>query len=292
MKHLCTFLALLSSFVIPHPSFAAEQRPNVLFIAIDDLRDWTGYLGHYAGAKTPNLDRLAKMGTAFTRAYCAAPVCNPSRCALLSGLRPFTTGVYENNADGRTVIPSELSLTTAFRNGGYFVCRAGKIYHEKFNRREEWDAYLKNEGHDPAPKVKEVATHFLRSPLDCDDSEMQDYRIADYGIHELGKKHDKPFFLAVGFHKPHSPWNVPRKYFDLFPLEQITLPPYLENDLDDLPPAGQHMAKYTGLELPKPDGDHSAIFNSGKWKQAIQGYLAASAFADAQVGRVLDALDK
>ena len=117
MKRLCILLTLLWSSVIPHPSFAAEQRPNVLFIAIDDLRDWTGYLGHYAGAKTPSLDRLAKMGTAFARAYCAAPVCNPSRCALLSGLRPFTTGVYENNADGRTVIPSELSLTTAFRNG-------------------------------------------------------------------------------------------------------------------------------------------------------------------------------
>lgn len=100
------------------------------------------------------------------------------------------------------------------------------------------------------------------------------------------------FFLAVGFHKPHSPWNVPRKYFDLFPLEQITLPPYLENDLDDLPPAGQHMAKYTGLELPKPDGDHSAILNSGKWEQAIQGCLAASAFADAQVGRMIEESEK
>ena len=290
-KFLPQILAFLSLLVPSHSSFAAE-RPNVLFIAIDDLRDWTGYLGHYAGANTPNLDRLAKMGTAFTRAYCAAPVCNPSRCALLSGLRPFTTGVYENNADGRTVIPSELSLPTAFRNGGYFVCGAGKIYHEKFARREEWDAYLKNEGHDPEAKVKEVAAHFLRSPLDCQDSEMQDYRIADYGIHELGKKHDKPFFLAVGFHKPHSPWNVPRKYFDLFPLDKIELPPYLENDLDDLPPAGKRMAEMVGTETLKNGSDHEAILKSGKWKEAIQGYLAASAFADAQVGRVLDALEK
>ena len=288
---LIVVLAFLALFAIPHGSFGADSRPNVLFIAIDDLRDWAGYFGHYPGAKTPNLDRLAKKGMAFTRAYCAAPVCNPSRCALLSGLRPSTTGVYENNADGRTVVPTELSLPTTMRNGGYFVCGAGKIYHEKFNRRDEWDAYLKNEGRDPAPKEKQVAANFLRSPLDCEDSDMQDFRIADYGIHELGKKHDKPFFLAVGFHKPHTPWNVPRKYYDLFPLDKIELPPYLESDLDDVPPAGQHMAKYAGTLLPKPDGDHAAILGRGKWKEAIQGYLSASAFADTQVGRVLDALE-
>ncbi len=283
---LLALLAIFSSVVIPHSSFAAQ--PNVLFIAIDDLRD----LSAFPNAKMPNLDRLAKMGTAFTRAYCAAPVCNASRCALMSGLRPSTTGVYENNADGRNVVASELSLTTAFRNAGYFVCGAGKIYHEKFNRREEWDAYLKNEGHDPEAKEKVVAANFLRSPLDCEDSEMQDYRIVDYGIHELGKKHDKPFFLAVGLHKPHSPWNVPRKYYDQYPLESITLPPYLKGDIDDLPPAGQHMAKWAGTLLPKPDGDHAAIIGRNKWKEAIQGYLAASAFADAQVGRLLDAFEK
>ena len=286
MNKLLLALAILSSFVIPHSSLAAQ--PNVLFIAIDDLRD----LSAFPNAKTPNLDRLAKMGTKFTRAYCAAPVCNASRCALLSGLRPSTTGVYENNADGRNVVASELSLTTAFHNAGYYVTGAGKIYHEKFNRREEWDAYLKNEGHDPAPKEKVVAANFLRSPLDCEDGEMQDARIVDYGIHELGRKHDKPFFLAVGLHKPHSPWNVPRKYFDLFPLESVTLPPYLKGDTDDLPPAGQHMAKWAGTLLPKPDGDHAAIIGRNKWKEAIQGYLAASAFADAQVGRLLDALEK
>ncbi len=268
---------------------SAIERPNVLFIAIDDLRD----LSASPNAKMPNLERLAAIGTKFSRAYCAAPVCNASRCALMSGLRPSTTGVYENNADGRNVIASELSLTTAFRRAGYFVCGAGKIYHEKFDRREEWDAYLKNEGHDPAPKEKVVAANFLRSPLDCEDSEMQDYRIVQYGIDFLlSKKSKSPFFLAVGLHKPHSPWNVPRKYYDQYPQESITLPPYLKGDIDDLPPAGQHMAKWAGTLLPKPDGDHAAIIGRNKWKEAIQGYLAASAFADAQVGRLLDAFEK
>jgi arylsulfatase A-like enzyme len=280
-------LALITSFCMPHSSFAAE-RPNVLFIAIDDLRD----LSTFPGAKMPNLDRLASMGMKFTRAYCAAPVCNPSRAALMSGLRPSTTGVYENNADGRTVIPPEHALPATFRKAGYFTAGAGKIDHEKFDQHELWDAWQKNDGKDPTPNEKVVAANFLRSPLDCADSEMQDYRIVQYGIDFLGgKKVKQPFFLAIGLHKPHSPWNVPRKYYDQYPLESITLPPYLKGDTKDLPPAGQKMAQWAGTLLPKPTGDHAAIIGRDQWKEAIQGYLAASAFADAMVGRLLDAYE-
>ena len=283
-----TLLAIALSLLTSHSVFSAE-RPNVLFIAIDDLRD----LSSIPGAKMPNLDRLGAMGMKFTRAYCAAPVCNASRAALLSGLRPSTTGVYENNADGRTVIAADLALPTAFRKAGYFVCGAGKIDHEKFNQRELWDAWQKNDGKNPEPNEKVVAANFLCSPLDCEDSEMRDYRIAQYGIDQLNnKKLKSPFFLAIGLHNPHSPWNVPRKYYDLFPLESIALPPYFEGDVNDLPPAGQHMAKWAGTLLPKPDGDHAAIVGRDQWKQAIQGYLAASAFADAQVGRILDAYEQ
>jgi arylsulfatase A-like enzyme len=122
------------------------------------------------------------------------------------------------------------------------------------------------------------------APLDCKDNEIPDWAIADYGIASLGRKHDKPFFLAVGFHKPHMPWNVPRKYFDLFPLESIKLPPHLETDLDDVPPAGVRMAR--------PQGDHAAMLESGRWKEAVQAYLATVAYCDMNLGRLLDALEK
>lgn len=288
MKPLTFILcALLGSFSL---HAADAKKPNVLFIAIDDLRDWVGYLNHNTQTVTPNIDRLAKMGTAFTRSYCAAPVCNPSRAALMSGMRPSTTGVYDNNNDWRLAIPMDKPLTTAFRNGGYFVCGAGKIYHESYKRREEWDDYMDNEGGGKAEKklsknAKDDGVGGIKfAPLDCEDSDLPDYKITDYGIEQLGKTHDKPFFLAVGLHKPHMPWNVPQKWYDKFPAAEIKLPPYKEDDLADIPPAGVAMAK--------PEGDHKDILDSGRWKEAIQGYLAAIAYTDMNIGRLLDAYDK
>lgn len=279
-------LAIL--FLLCVPAFAANPpaRPNVLFIAVDDLRDWVGYFGHNPQAKTPNYDRLSRMGTSFTRAYCASPVCNPSRTALMSGLRPSTSSVYENNVDFRPIIPPAKMLTTAFREAGYHVHGAGKIYHEAYRRREEWDDYLEKERGDPRPAAdrSEGVGGIKFAPLDCRDDELSDWGIADYGIASLQRKHDKPFFLAVGFHKPHMPWNVPRKWFDLFPLESIKIPPYLENDLDDLPPAAVRMAH--------PETDHVPMQKSGRWKEAIQAYLATIAYCDMNLGRLLDALEK
>src|SRR5262245_36296884 len=131
-------IALLAISVGAQWASGADPRPNVLFIAIDDLRDWVGYLGANPQTKTPNIDRLASRGVYFTRSYCAAPVCNGSRAALMSGLRPSTTGVYENNADWRQVISEDKTLTIAFRKAGYYVVGAGKIYHGGFERRSEW----------------------------------------------------------------------------------------------------------------------------------------------------------
>ncbi|PTX98532.1 sulfatase [Opitutus sp. ER46] len=270
----------------PTPPAAAAARPNILFISVDDLRDWTGYLGHNRQAKTPNIDRLARQGTVFTRAYCASPSCNPSRAALMSGLRPNTSGVYENNNDWRRVISEDKMLTTTLRRAGYYVCGAGKIYHEYYPRRSEWDDYLEKEGGLPAvpPGVSTGIGGIRFAPLDCRDDELNDYHITDYGIEELKKPHDKPFFLAIGLHKPHMPWNVPRKYYDLFPLDEIELPPYLESDLDDIPPAGVRMAQ--------PEGDHARVQKSGRWKEAVRGYLAATAYTDMNIGRLLEALEK
>lgn len=263
---------------------AAPQRPNVLFIVIDDLNHWVGYLDRNPQTKTPNIDKLARSGVWFTRSYCAAPVCNPSRAALMSGLRPGATGVYENQNDWRTVIPEGLPLTTSFRKAGYYVAGAGKIYHEAYRRPSEWDDYLENAGRDPLPTGDTGVGGIKFAPLDCGDEDLREWKIVNYGIEQLQKNHDKPFFLAVGLHKPHMPWNVPRKYYDMHPLNDINLPPYREDDLKDLPPEGLRMAK--------PDGDHALMIQSGRWKEAIQGYLAAISYCDAMVGRLLDAFHK
>ncbi len=277
-------------FCLASGSAADAGKPNVLFIAIDDLRDWVGYLHHNGQSKTPNIDRLAKMGMAFTRSYCAAPVCNPSRAALMTGMRPSTTGIYNNNNDWRTVVSEHKPLTTQFRKAGYSVFGAGKIYHGSYERPSEWDDYLKNEGGGKAEKAlaknaKNDGVGGIKfAPLDCADSDLPDYKITDYGIEQLGKKQDKPFFLAVGLHKPHMPWNVPQKWYDMFPADKIELPPYQKDDLADVPPAGVKMAR--------PEGDHKSIVDAGRWKEAIQGYLAAIAYTDMNIGRLLDAYDK
>jgi arylsulfatase A-like enzyme len=262
----------------------AESKPNVLFIAVDDLNHWTGYLGRNPQARTPNIDRLARMGLQFTNSYCAAPVCNPSRAALLSGMRPSTTGVYDNNNDWRTVIGPEKTLPTAFRQAGYRTFGAGKIYHGSYDRHSEWEDYLEDEGRDPKPKGDLGVGGIAFAPLDCEDEDLREWKIVQYGIRKLQEKSDKPFFISLGLHKPHMPWNVPRKYYDIFPVDQIKLPPYREDDLKDIPPAGIAMAK--------PSGDHQAILDSGRWKEAIQGYLAAIAYCDAMIGRLLDGLEK
>jgi len=264
-----------------------SAKPNVLFIAADDLNHWVGHLGRNPQTKTPNLDRLAQMGVTFTRANCAAPVCNPSRAALMSGLRASTTGVYDNGQDWKLAITEEQTLTTQFLKAGYNVFGAGKIYHSNDHRPGEWTEYAversgKLQRHPSAQDDGVGGIKFY--PLDCRDGDMPDYGSVSYGIEKLNQKHEKPFFLAVGLHKPHMPFAVPKKYFDMFPLETIELPPHRDDDLDDVPAAGVKMAR--------PEGDHAAIVKSGRWKDAVQAYLATIAFCDAQVGRLIDAWQK
>jgi arylsulfatase A-like enzyme len=267
------------------PASAADGRkPNVLFIAVDDLNHWVGYLGRNPQTITPNIDKLAARGVRFTRSYCAAPVCNPSRAALMSGLRPWTTGVYGNGNDWRTAITEDLPLTTAFRKAGYYVCGAGKIYHEAYRRPSEWDDYLEKEGPDPQPTGNDGVGGIKFAPLDCKDEDLREWKIVQYGIDQLNKAHGKPLFLAVGLHKPHMPWNVPRKYYDMHPLDSIKLPPHREDDLDDVP-AG-------GIKMARPQGDHKNILDSGRWKDAVQGYLAAISYCDAMIGRLMNAFDQ
>jgi hypothetical protein len=231
---------------------AAENkptRPNVLFIPIDDLRDWVGFLGNQQ-AKTPNLDRLAARGTYFTRSYCASPLCNPSRTALLSGLRAGATGVYNNDIDWRKVVPAEtITLPLLFKNSGYYVAGAGKVYHGRFPRPSDWhDYYAKGSGDEDdlldrrkrqkggdITRVAPDASNITIGPIAGDDDAMEDYHSVSYILKKLNEKRDQPFFLACGLKKPHLPWTVPKKYFDLYPLEAVRLPKILETDLDDVP---------------------------------------------------------
>jgi arylsulfatase A-like enzyme len=292
MRRLFVFATvLLSVFLSVRHEARAADRPNVLFIAIDDLNDWVGSLGGNPQAKTPHLDKLAARGVNFQRAYCASPVCNPSRAALMSGMRSSTTGVYQNGIDWRTRIPADktATLNMHFLANGYDVRAMGKIYHGSYPRvtPQDWTEYPSEKGLKGESKIIGTSRGvggIAFAPTSAEDNEMPDYQSVDYAIEQLGKPHDKPFFLACGLHKPHMPWNVPKKYYDMFPLESIILPEVIENDLADIPVAGVKMAK--------PDGDHKAMLESGRWKEAVQGYLAAGAFCDAMIGRLMEAFDK
>lgn len=267
------------------------KKPNVLFLAIDDLNDWIGCLGGHPDAKTPNLDRLAKMGTLFTHAYCSAPLCNASRASLLTGLLPSTTGVYTNYQPWRPVVGNTLrTLPQAFMDNGYAVAGGGKIFHDTFNEPASFHEYF-DRGEDPKPPKNKLplngfkkTTSFDWGPIDVQDADMADGRTTDWAVGQLARKHDKPWFLGVGFYRPHLPWYVPKKYFDLFPPDKVTLPTVKEDDLDDVPDIARKIAK--------PGGDHKDVIETDNWRRAVAGYLACIAFADNCVGRVLDALEK
>jgi arylsulfatase A-like enzyme len=285
------FLAALVLVVVPPASAEAAEtsRPNVLFIAIDDLNDWTGCLGGHPDVKTPHIDRLAKRGTLFTRAYCTAPACNPSRASLMTGVRPSTSGVYHNSQDWRPPLQDAITLSSQFMAHGYDAVGAGKIFHGSFPDPRSWRDYHKEVG---SPKVSAAVANDPHSKAggivwgvleNATDEQMTDYDTVSFAIDYLKQKHEKPFFLAPGLHKPHMPWQVPKKYYDMYPVDKIALPKVPDNDLDDVPLAGRKIAK--------PEGDHHNVTSTGNWKYAVQGYLATITFADAQIGRLIDALD-
>ncbi|MCH7919837.1 MAG: sulfatase-like hydrolase/transferase [Planctomycetes bacterium] len=288
---LCCLCALVTG--------QSDSRPNVLFIAVDDLNDWVGCLGGHAQAKTPNIDRLAASGTLFTNAHCAAPACNPSRTAIMTGVSPHRSGLYANGQKMREILPDAVLLPKYFANHGYWAGGSGKILHY-FIDAQSWDTYYPaKETEDPFPRTlypKQRPVSLPRGgpwqyvetdwgPLDATDEEFGgDWLVSKWIGEQLQKKHDKPFFLACGIYRPHEPWFVPKKYFDLFPIEDIQLPPgYKDDDLEDLPPAGQRRG---------PNRYFAHIRKNKQWRQGIQGYLASIAFADAMVGRVVDALER
>jgi arylsulfatase A-like enzyme len=274
----------------------------VLFIALDDLNDWVGVLGGHPQAKTPNIDAFATKGVLFEEAYCAAPLCSPSRTAIMMGLRPSTTGIYGNKSWFRDIPKYEdwQTIPQYFRNYGYTAWAGGKIYHMpkgKFSDPIAWDNIYSETMGTPLPPEEKRYQHGLKElfsynkilqrildwgPIEASTEETEDWRTADLAADFLGQDHDKPFFLACGIMRPHNPWHAPQKYFDMHPIEDVQLPAYLESDLDDVPPVGRAMSGKT----------FNIIKENGEWRNVVQAYLASVSFADACVGRVLDALDQ
>jgi len=274
------------------------RRPNVLFIAIDDLNDWVGCLKGHPQAKTPNIDRLAARGTLFSNAHCQAPLCNPSRSSLLTGLRPSTTGIYGLAPGIRDVaaLKSRVTLPQALAGYGYWTAHLGKIFHDGSIpprlRPEEFRVWGIAPGI-PIPPKKLVQTPSEIKAMDwgifpADDHDQADWKIADAAIAQLNSRpQDQPFFLAVGFRLPHVPCFASQKWFDLFPSEeQIILPDVKDDDRADVPP----FAWYLHWKLPEPR--LSWLKRVHQWRPLVRSYLASTTFMDSQVGRVLDELDR
>ncbi len=259
----------------------AEEKPNILLIQVDDMNDWVTHLDTYPTVITPNFDRLAAEGVSFTRAYAASPLCNPSRAALVSGRRPSTTSIYDNEQDWRKFIPENESFLSYFMSNGYYVAGAGKFHHKV--RRTEWHDY-EPKRNDKCKEVEPKGPNKIKyGPGACDDALFDDYVKASWVIDKLGQKHDKPFLLTAGFSNPHTPWIVPERFFDLYPIETVTLPEVPADDLDDIPSIGRAIATFEGY--------HKAITEAGIWEEEVQAFLAAISFVDEQIGRILDALD-
>lgn len=274
---------------------AQTERKNVLFIAIDDLNNDLGIYGNKY-VKSPNIDRLAKRGVTFAKAYTQFPLCSPSRSSLLTGHRPDITGIYELKTHFRKNLPDVVTLPQLFKNNQYFTARVGKIYHygvpgqigtNGLDDSISWNLRINPKGRDKIEESKVINLtpgRGLGSALayyiaEGNDVEQTDGLIASEAIKLLAEKANEPFFLAVGFFRPHSPYVAPKKYFDLYPTETVPLPKELADDLKDIPEA----ALFT-----KPA--HWGL-NESQRKEALRAYYASISFMDAQVGRVLDALD-
>ncbi len=265
---------------------AGAARPNILFVAIDDLNDWLGCLGGHPQARTPHLDALAARGVLFHNAHCAAPACNPSRTALLTGLRPSTTGVYHNNQPWRPVLRDAVTLGQALQGVGYQVLASGKLFHGGFNDLPSWSRYVDRLG-DPQPVGRPLngitgAAQFDWGPVDAPPEAMGDWQLVDWAVEQLRRPPAEPWFLAVGLVKPHLPWYVPRQYFDRFPLADIILPDSDADDLDDVPAVGRSFVRRR---------DHENVLRTDNWARAVQGYLATISFVDDCIGRLIDGLD-
>jgi len=314
-------LMLLASLV------SEAERPNVLFISIDDLNDWTGSQGGHPQAITPHLDRLAGEGVQFTNAYCSQAVCTASRNSLLSGLHPATTGWYGSTSAMRKsyeqVMGEHKMLPQHFKDNGYKTLAGGKVFHggvSDYKERTEdfWDETAADYKISKALRARgsgyggtkfypfphegsQIINHYgedfdsgqslcwgALEREDMPDGKMFDELIAEWAVDQLEQEYEKPFFMAVGFVRPHIPYTAPKEYFDLYDLDEIVVPEVPENEMSDIPLMGKSIA-YGTIKT----GDHYAVINlsDSYWREMVYGYLACVSFVDDQLGKVFKALE-
>lgn len=300
-RAVCAALFCLAGALVgaAQPALAQQptaRRPNVLFIMADDLNNDFGTYGHRL-VKTPNLDRLAARGVRFDRAYTQFPLCNPSRASLLTGLRPDTIRVYNLTTEFRSVVPDVVTLPQMFKRSEYVAARVGKIYHygnpgqigtSGLDDAASWDSVVNPRGVDKDEETVLTnltpgrglgsALAFYASP--APDEAHTDGKVASETIALLEKNQARPFFIAAGFYRPHCPFIAPRKYFDLYPADRIAAPPFARGAMTGAPaPAFFTNPPNWGINV---DGQ----------REVIRAYYASISFLDAQVGRLLDALER
>lgn len=290
---LLMMIVLFCSFYTP---LQAAQKPNILFIAIDDQNDWIGCLKGHPQIKTPNIDKVAAKGTLFANAHCQSPLCNPSRTSLMTGLRPSTTGVYGLAPWFRTVerFKDRVSLPQYLAQNGYNTYTTGKIYHGGYGRKKtdnEFSVIGPPAGVGVKPPKKLVETPNPHPLVDWGtfphkDEDKGDWKVASWAVDQLNKKPTEPFFLSVGFFLPHVPCYATQQWFDLYPEETLQLPPFLATDRDDTP----RFSWYLHWKLPEPR--YKFLQEANQWKNLVRSYLACTSFVDSQIGRVTDALEK
>ncbi len=295
-KYILSLCATIAFLGLASGAKATEPvRLNVLMICIDDMNDWGGFLDAHPQTKTPNMDKLAARGVNFTNAHCPAPACSPSRNAILLGVEPHNSGLYVfynlNHVESAALERFTTPLPKLFKDNGYTTLGLTKVWHNPDNtwrQDEQWDEYrsygdgkmdvIAEKGYHPEPYNRRTISCPASNPLE----DFQDYKSAMHAVRFLEKEHDKPFFLAVGFIKPHTPFIMPEENWDRF-KEPIQSPPIKADDLTDIPIAGQSNAQiYVEIPLRKDDA----------WEDVRRGYLACINFTDDNIGRVLDALDK
>lgn len=290
---LCTLSVLLCQ-----STSTEAAKPNVLFIAVDDLACTLGCYGDVV-AQTPNIDRLASTGMCFRRAYNQLPLCNPTRASVMTGLRPDQIKVYDLDRHFRDELPDVVTLPQAFQKAGYFAARVGKIYHynvpasigtDGFDDPPSWDRTVNPKGRDKTEEARvfnaephrKISASLSWLAAEGNAEEQTDGMIATEAIKIMREKKDQPFFLGVGFFRPHTPYVAPKKYFEMYPLETLRLPYSPEHDRDDIPAA----AFAHNCPVPNYGLDEATLL------KATQAYYACVSMVDAQIGRLLSTLDQ
>jgi uncharacterized sulfatase len=280
------------------PQTKRTAPPNVLFLAADDLNTRLGCYGHEL-VQSPHVDSLAATGVRFERAYCQFPLCGPTRASLLTGLRPDTTKVLDNGIDFRLNLPDAVTLPQCFRQNGYFTAREGKMFHmgvpggvgtPKYQDPPSWDhsvspagteEHTVGEGRNLTPTVHDgIAMHWISTG---GPDGQADFAAAEHALTLLDEHGKEPFFLAVGFVRPHVPFVAPSRFFDFYPLQDIPLPDNPADDLDDIPEASKNVRPYLW---------HHMGMNEEAQREGLRGYYAATSFMDEQLGRVLGGLER